>query len=64
MLPLNEDMLKYKQYAGIAVPMEARITVSAEKWVCTHTHGFTVFGQRKEREIAMLLATLVVCRDF
>jgi hypothetical protein len=49
MLPLNEDMLKYKQYAHIAVPVEARITVSAEKGVCTHMALLFVDRERRER---------------
>jgi hypothetical protein len=49
LLPLNEDMLKYKQYAHIAVPMGARITVSTEKWVCTHMALLFLDRERRER---------------
>lgn len=50
------------------MPVEARSTVSIVKWVGTQMAllfvGREGGGRDRESERAMLLATLVVCRDF
>jgi hypothetical protein len=50
MPPLNEDMLKYKQYGHLLVPMDTRITVSIEKRVCTQMALLSVDRERRGRE--------------